>query len=242
MGKQPKSAVRSSPKAASRPFPKDYFASSEKSPARQGGDDLDAVYRAVGRTLSIWEGVEGSMASMYSIACDVHYLHASVMLKRTFGFIETNSGRRSALVNMLRLYLVEYQDIGPEVRKLINCINELLKNAGYLRNEIAHGIAMSFPFKAVRRPPGSEEGMIGCYLVAPEYVTSRNDLTVNPIEDPRWSITSSYCCTPNEIDALASKFEQLKTYLDEKVALLKKDDALKIPMLIAQIREMKASV
>ncbi len=84
--------------------------------------------------------------------------------------------------------------------------------------------------------------MIGCYLVAPEYVTSRNDLTANPIEDPRWSITSSYCYTPNEIDALASKFEQLKKYLDEKAALLKKDDASKIPMLIAQIREMKASV
>jgi hypothetical protein len=110
---------------------------------------------------------------MYSIACDIHYLHASVMLKRTFGFIETNSGRRSALVNMLKLYLVEYQDVGPEVRKLINCINELLKgNSARPYTEafisriwaISIGIAMSFPFKAVRRPPGSEEGMNAGYL------------------------------------------------------------------------------
>jgi hypothetical protein len=142
---------------------------------------------------------------------------------------------------MLKLYLVQYQDVEPEVRKLISSINEPLKKAGYLRNEIAHGIAMSLPFKAVSRPPGSEEGMIGCYLVAPEYVTSRNDLTANPTEDPRRSITSSYCYTPDEIDALASKFDELKTYLDEKAALLKKDNASKIPVLVSQFRQLRGS-
>jgi hypothetical protein len=211
-----------------------YWNAPVKSPKRPGGVNIESIYCAVGHALSIWESVEVELSAMYSVVSEVNTLHASIMLRKTFGLIEANSGRRQALKYVLEQYLGVYQL--PEIKWIINILDQNLMEASHRRNEIAHGMALMFS-------PGvskGREGMAGAYLIAPIYMTARNASTADAINDPQWAVTSTYCYTPADIDLMADKFAALKQHVIATTETFRKDES-KTPKIITWIREQNAS-
>ena len=78
-------------------FPDGFWSAPEKDRNKPGDQDHDMIFLAVGRALSIWEGLEISINSLFMVMCTEGDDGNSRYLQKTFGSIENTIGRLRTL-------------------------------------------------------------------------------------------------------------------------------------------------
>lgn len=169
-----------------------------------GDDNSDTVFRSVGRALSTWEGVETIFASMFGLFVESH----SKAAERAYGAITSNSGRREALKRAAEIFSSKQGDKFPQ-----NDFDLLMKHfcrAAVTRNEIAHGIVMSFVID--NKPRG--------FFITPAPYNSRKteartlswwkEVAEQSRADPFKVFGHDYRYTSADVDHFEKLFEELR--------------------------------
>src|ERR1700674_1515777 len=135
-------------------------------PAREphGDSSVDAVYRAVGHSLSQWELLEVSLSSLFGILVQ----STSPAAKRAYGAIVSAAGRIDALDRAAEVYFSERDETQHEY---YNNLSKIVRYASPRRNEIAHGIAECYADISVLGG--------GYYLTAPAYNSRKHNLSID---------------------------------------------------------------
>src|SRR5882672_10154588 len=132
---------------------------------KQGDPSGTLIFQAVGQALSSWERADQELATLFWIltGCSEDAV-ASTAIKRAYGSIESNVGRRKAVLAVAEVHFRKYWHI-KAVFHSINQILEAMSFASHRRDDIAHGIV--------------QDGIVinghnhGAFLMPPEYNTGR---------------------------------------------------------------------
>jgi len=179
-------------------------------PELPSGDAMDTTtYAAVGRALSIWEGLEVYLAMMFGALCETREEGA----QRAYGVVASFSGRSDMLLEAFACFRRE------EEKAKIATFPKLVDRIGKFsarRNEIAHGIV-----SAVTNGGRS----LGLYLCAPMY-NSRKSYSfaawreTAPARSVSVSPLSKYAYTAAQIDYYSGQFGALTNEVAAALAAL----------------------
>lgn len=210
-------------------FPDGTWAQPKRHAAKAGDLDGSLLYYHVGEALAVWETVEEAMATLFQFLCECDEPRLGTLLAKTYGSIESHGARVKALTTVMEIYLQPYLKY-KEVGWLIESLCAEVSVASHRRNEIAHGISSMFiPLPSKEAP--DLKPPYGAYLLAPKYMTGRND---NTITDLDWITTSKYCYTSTEIKEMAEKFARLRNEILGYVSKLIRNPS-GVPSIISTI-------
>jgi hypothetical protein len=188
-------------------FPNDYWERTE--PSTTGDLDQKEIFAAVGRALTTWETIEGSLATLCLIfsglAEDAQNNKGFI---RLLGSINSSSARRTAIRLVGEVYFGRHDDSKAMKKKL----NELLENiskASRLRDDLAHGVVANFHSRK-SDPPRA-------LLVPSEYKADRNKAFVDPtapltaeeMDFPFHKLPWEYRYNSRDIEKIINKFHSL---------------------------------
>ena len=165
----------------------------------KGDESHDVIYRAMGRAITVWEGVENLWVMMFC-----HFVEASPTnaAARAYGSIDSSRGRMDALVNAAEVYF-HIHDVSQSLRDEFKFIRTHFDKARGRRNDIAHAVTINFIFQ------GGEDAA-GIFLL-PALYGSRKNLPFKPKDGDRFSVLKSkYRLTAADIDFFTAKFAQLQ--------------------------------
>jgi hypothetical protein len=143
----------------------------------RGDEMIDATYRAVGRALSMWEGVEECLASGFAffVASEIHADYESPAV-RAYGSIAGFTGRREMLDAAANAYFFQFpnEQALTAYRRLINEAQKLSAR----RNEIAHGRVIQIPFHGFYLMPATYNSKKNPIAGTRAYAYSSSEITV----------------------------------------------------------------
>ena len=177
----------------------------------QGDRRKERIYLAVGCALSEWERTESVLVGLYHIFCRTDRAPQPMRLavERTYGAIESTTGRLSVLEAAAEAYFGKYWN-DQRVRYPFDALVESFRHAAYRRNEIAHGIVI-VPSSVTGNTGGSHTTRrYGAFLVAASYSTRHNSLPRDKITDhPLSIIDSQYAYMAVDLLGFSAKFKRL---------------------------------
>lgn len=183
-----------------------------KRPPNQNQGDVKAatVYEAVGYALSNWEMMEENLAQLYLALASA----PSDPVRRAFGSIESNTGRRKAIEAAAEAYFGRYWE-DDEVRRAFRLVVKAVEWAAKRRDDIAHGIVLGQQIDDVH---------FGVFLFPPDYNTSRTHLYADTgAGDPLAHTMTKYRFTSDQIRAFAVKFTELRHAVEQYAGHIMKD-------------------
>lgn len=169
--------------------------------ARKHGDrSSPALYQAVGRALSNWERADQEMASLFMVLVGCDDPVTSTAVRRAYGSIESNVGRRNAILAAAEIYFRKHWHI-KSIRTSIVEVLEGVSFASKRRDDIAHGIVIDGI-----RVDGADYGV---FLMPPEYNTGRTHAFID-LNDPLGFMRARYRYVADDIESISKKFEKLR--------------------------------
>lgn len=138
----------------------------DRPPMKEMGDDNeDTVFLSVGRALSQWESLESILAMMFGLFVESD----SSAAVRAYGAIASSTGRKDALAKAAEVFSSKRGDKFPQ--KDFDLLMNHFGKAQGRRNEIAHGMVMSFKIGDQAR---------GFFLVPAHYNSRKTDAKTLP--------------------------------------------------------------
>jgi hypothetical protein len=191
-------------------------------PRMQGDEKGYALYYSVGRALSSWERADQELATLFCILSGTtEDAAASLAIKRAYGSIESNTGRRKAVLVVAEIYFGKHWQISA-VRSSITRLLEAISDASKLRDDIAHGIV--------------KDGIViegknhGAFLMPPEYNTGRTEAFWTDRSDPFGFMHAVYRHASADIMSIEAKVSQLRqTILQYTISCIRVDG--KVPVV-----------
>ncbi len=216
---------RASQDAPAPLFPKGYWERPPLNPIERGDQCAEAIYCAVGHSLSMWEIAENALADVFLIMSDCNTTGAYLAARRAFGAIETSSGRRRMLGEVAPVYFGGYWS-DPVVSKPFRKLSDAFSDASHRRDDIAHGIAMGISVN-------NDE--LGIFLVPAEYNSARNRLNRGIVPgDPFASMPGIFRYTAATITGYANKFLELRNKTIEYMGIMRKIGGVPAQILVAR--------
>jgi hypothetical protein len=191
-------------------------------PRSKGAQDADAIYRAVGWALSNWEKADQELAGLFSVLtnCTDEPISATT-IRRAYGAIESNSGRRKAVEAVAEVFFGNYWD-EPLIRQSVTDIITAVQRASRLRDDIAHGI--------VWEDIVIGEQDYGAFHMPPQYNTGRTH-AFRQDDGDLGLLRAKYRYTDEDILTFGKKFvelrDTLRTYL---ISIIPKQDGT-VPLI-----------
>lgn len=178
--------------------------------AVQGDATGHPVYTAVGYALTNWEMAEEKLGGLY-----LRLVRAKETsydpIRRAYGSIESNSGRRKAIEAAAEAYFDDYWADG-DIRRAFLRLTEAIGFASKRRDDIAHGIVLGQSMDNVH---------YGFFLFPPDYNTARTNLFADPEGgDPLYHTMTKYRFTSTQIKDLGDKFRELKAAIETHSGLI----------------------
>lgn len=201
-------------------FPADYW---DRPPSRKDGDTgLDGIFRVVGMALTAWEMAEQALADLYLVLAEADGAATANAIARTYGSIESNTGRRNAITSVAEVYFHPHFS-EDYVSRPFNELLTHIRNASKRRDDIAHGITQ-------RIGASTKEGYIiyGCFLLPVDYNNSRTNAFANrSVTDPDFPFNfmrGHYRYTSEDILSFAEKFSALRLAIHRFCGQVRKID------------------
>jgi hypothetical protein len=218
------------PKISKNPlFSEAYW--SRPDPRDQGDLRAEPIYQAVGVALSEWEKADQQLAHLFLVLTEATG-RAFIAVRRAYGSIESNTGRRNAVLAAAEVFFGHYwneQPIKNSLTSVVQCVGWASKR----RDDIAHGVVVVHKdiFKGLAViDPGDDRG---AFLMPPEYNTGRINarFTESSDDHPLWFMRAKYRFTSEDILSMASKFTELQDVIRAyTLSIIKKDEA--IPLVL----------
>jgi hypothetical protein len=188
-------------------FTQDYWTRPENQ--NLGDADNNNIYHAVGYALTCWEIAEEALAELYLVL--THTEKSSISpVRRAFGSIESNSGRRKAIEAAAEAHF-ERRWEENDIRKAFLLVIDAVARASRRRDDLAHGIALGQQF---------DERSFGAFLFPPDYNTPRTHMYADTGDgDPLFFTMTKYRFTSQQIMEFANRFNQLKEAIWEHTGL-----------------------
>lgn len=200
---------------------------SRPNPKSIGDEDHTLIWQGVGEALSSWELVELSLSSLYAILCGNESYIASLAVRRSFGAIEFNSGRRKAICAAAEVYFAR---LWSAAKVEIDQIDSNVANASRRRDDIAHGLLTTLT---------AHDGFRGSFLMPPNYNTGRTyafpkqtDISID-----LWH----YRFTSADLKDISSKFLKLQTWIWDYTTAIKPLLAGESPAFLLERQEVRIS-
>ncbi|MFN3627505.1 MAG: hypothetical protein ACK4S3_06460 [Parvibaculum sp.] len=165
--------------------------------ASKGDDDVNDIYRSVGKALSTWEALETAQASLYGFLIQNSYGVAAAV----YGLANNAQAKRDMITTALEWVLSENKDLTREITTAVNMTVKLSAR----RADIAHGRALSLT------ADGREAG---CFLI-PGIHATKHVKTMDLLNRPKGTVKTlkvfvetmfSYAYTSDQILAFADHF------------------------------------
>ena len=103
---------------------------------KQGNENADPIYLAIGRALSSWEATEDNLARLFSHIVNQNKLQMPVM--RAYLLIKSARNRKELITETGRTFLEFFPS--EEAAHGLKIVSETYQRGSDWRNEIAHGI------------------------------------------------------------------------------------------------------
>lgn len=208
-------------------LPRGYWSPPGRSRVQRSGDQTpERIYTAVGCALTQWEGVEEAVQTLLKAFAKRNSMPVTDPLLVIFGSIENSTGRLAAVRNLGQVYFHETKS-PKELRDPFNRLDEHLRNAARIRNDLAHGRVVHFSIRRATAKNTYVELTPGCHLVAADYMTGRNDhLTWHSFDDLLLGNSSRNIYTFDVIEDFIAKFRTLEAMIREYAGrLMQANDA-----------------
>jgi hypothetical protein len=209
--------------------------------SQKGDDSQQPIYEAVGQALSNWEEADQELSELFLIfTCDAGEqvdVRVRNAVRRAYGSIISNSGRRLAVEAAAEVYFSPWRDdFKKPIRKSLTDILNVVQWASKLRDDIAHGIV--WPYMTIQF--GVSEGVtktekIGCFLLPPEYKTDRTYAFPQSGGHPTEMLKAEYCFTSKDIKDIVFNFIAVRALIQRYKKLVTKNSSGEMP-LIEQIK------
>jgi hypothetical protein len=197
-------------------FPDNFFARPDSQP--QGDGTADAIYLAVGAALSNWEEMEEALASLYFALTGSDTAAAYHAIMRTYGSIESNTGRRKALESVAHVYLISHFD-EDYIKKPFNDLILNISSGAKRRDDIAHGRVHGLTV---------DDTFYGHFLFPVDYNNSRSNpftgMNKKDAHTPFHSMKGHYRYTSADISSISYKFSVLRRKIHEFAAQCSKEN------------------
>jgi hypothetical protein len=191
-------------------------------PSKKGDQNPDDIYRAVGWALSQWEKTDQELAGLFSVMSDVEDWFVVEGVRRAYGAIESNSGRRKAVEAVAEVFFGNYWD-EKLVRQSLMDIIQAVQRASRIRDDIAHGI--------VRTDLIIDNEDYGSFHMPPRYNTGRSYAFKQKEDGPLAFLRAKYRYTANDIVLFGRKFTELgDTIHAYLISVIRKQDGT-IPLI-----------
>lgn len=181
---------------------------------RPGDKTPDAIYLAVGRALTKWEGLEAAMLGAFVVVTGGGDQWHDLPLQQAFGAISSPASRADMIIRASKAFFWNMRAIeGKRIETDISSYEQELKDViraytGWMarRNDLAHGYVTesSHPDYAHKDQP-----IVTTYSLCPSHTNSR-----------KWGLISvepTYHYIASEIDNIADAFEELDTQVSDFV-------------------------
>jgi hypothetical protein len=196
----------------------------ERPVARKKGDQKpDDLYRAVGWALSQWERADETLAGLFSALTECAQDPVSgTTVRRAYGAIESNSGRRKAVEAVAEVFFGNYWDEKP-VRQSLKEIIDAVGRASRIRDDIAHGIV-----QANLVIDGED---YGAFHMPPPYNTGRSHAFSQKEDGALAFLRAKYRYTARDIISFGRKFIKLEgTIHAYLISIIRKTDGT-VPLI-----------
>jgi hypothetical protein len=168
-------------------------------PRKQGDLDPDRLFSAVGQALTNWEHVEQELAQLFMILISCDSPRTSETVRRAFGAIEFNTGRRRAIEAAAEVFFGHHWNTA---KKDLDKLLKHVETGSRRRDDIAHGRVMTISTEGTYR---------GGFLMPPEYNTGRTYLSMNRDSgEPLDIYRAKYRFIAADVLSFASKFWELR--------------------------------
>jgi hypothetical protein len=193
-------------------FEKAYW---DRPPSRMKGDaEPSPIYTAIGCASSSWERAEQALADLFVVLASAHHAAATYnAVRRAYGSIHGNAGRRVAVRAAAETYFSPYWENKAVRQPLIDVINAF-EWASPRRDDIVHGIVWG-NITVDRDPYGS-------FLMPPEYNTGRTFASIEE-EGALGFLRAHYRYIGEDINKFASKFMELQRAVVEYTSSVAKN-------------------
>lgn len=97
------------------------------------------IYQAVGHALTMWELTDQALANIFIAMTSCDSMPSYLAVKRAYGSIHGNAGRRAAVEAAAEVHFSPYWD-NKEVWQSVTNIVNAIQWASKRRDDIAHGV------------------------------------------------------------------------------------------------------
>ena len=215
----------------------------------KGDGKIEAIYEAVGYALSHWEQADQELANLFLTLTDSTTTEPSARapnaVRRAYGSITSNVGRRAAVEAAAEIYFGRYWE-NKFVRQPLTDVLNAVQWASRRRDDIAHGIAKG-PSTFTRRD-GADLSKVeatfefGCFLMPPEYNTDRTHPFVSIKKTPHpgdfWR--ARYTFTSKHIRQFGFQFIVLEAAIQRYIKRVREDENGEIP-IVKEYLEQRSS-
>ena len=197
-------------------------------PQDRGDASGDLIAQAVGYALSHWEQADQALADLFVRVTEISGPITISAVRRAYGSIESNTGRRNAVLAAGEIYFGAYWNNKHIKQSLVDIINAV-QWGSKRRDDIAHGIIWGLITVA---------GVgYGAFLMPPEYNTGRTHASVVDEPDPLRFTKTKYRYTSKDIWSVAEKFMILRKTINDYNNLIRREDG-RFPALEAALESV----
>lgn len=215
------------PKPQKNPlFTEQYWA--REPPSKKGDPDPNIIAQAVGHALSRWEQADWALADLFLLMSECMGTNSYNAVRRAYGSIESNSGRRNAVLAAAEIYFGAYWEnkfVKQSLQDIINAVGW----ASRRRDDIAHGIIWGNIVV--------DHVSYGAFLFPPEYNTGRTLAFMADTPDPLRFMRTKYRYTAANIAKWGSKFTKLRDAIIDYFKAIKREDG-RFPVLEARLEPL----
>lgn len=181
-------------------------------PSHQGDPNAAPIYFAVGEALSNWESLEGALCTLFVMVTGASESpRVNSALRRAYGAIGFNSGRRNAIALAAEVYFGPHWTAAKvELNRLLHHVEQ----ASLRRDDIAHGYVCGFK-------TGDTDH--GCFLIPPEYNARMTFAFMQPPRDTFSIARAKYRFTSANIKQYNARFHELSIKILNYLVKIKKD-------------------
>ena len=200
--------------SSSRPkchlFPKGFWNPPRLDLNRQGDENAEMIYAAVGEALSAWESFESQLADAFLKAHGRCSESTGAMIERSFSCVETSSTRVRMLDAVIHCVFDGISSGKPCLSDWVE-IERNIMFASWLRNQIAHGKCEQRIEHKGLSDGSTEIKKFGFFLVAPSYSGRHREYYFPDfIRNTAWTTKSTYAFSSTDVKQFTQRMSRLR--------------------------------
>lgn len=169
----------------------------------KGSDKAEMIWQSVGSSLTAWETVEETFASLFRVFVESR----SIAADRAYGAIASARGRQDALAAAAEVFF-EIHAVKDVWREEFVLLTRHFGLASGRRNEIAHGGCVHMLME-------EDDFATGVFLVPSGYNTRKTHAFEQGVGDKFSSLRAKYRYTAEDISEITSRFHALQRVVND---------------------------